>query len=470
MYKLQIQLGRRAYKSFFVNNIRHSSNFFDLKNTPFENVSGKENESSDVKDLNNMYSNMFESQQISTSNRAMKNEGNDLDDINKEINDFFGTPSFDTLDTENKNDIEEIQNPQQFIDLVKSDSKFCIVSNSKNPFYNLSMEDFIFRNTPIDKANLASPFNSQRLMLYINDKTCVFGKNQNPFKEVNLKSKLLKKNGGNYDLVRRYSGGGTVVHDIGNVNYSYLTSRNEFDQKFFNSFIVNLVNNYLSASQNHVLDVHLNTETTRNGLLDMNERGDITCNGYKVSGSAFKIALNKSYHHGTMLIDSNLREFSKIMRPKLRKSEHVNNGIRYDMEEFSEETDVDSVRSPIENLKKLTNNALFSPEQFIQILVNGFKSLFSNNQKIKTYSIDPESVDFMEVYKLCTENNLKNSSKGFTELATQDWIYRHTPSFKYTNKTTGFYYRVKKGVVIDTNDTNNNIQINKSLFRDDLMV
>ena len=152
---------------------------------------------------------MFESQQISTSNRAMKNEGNDLDDINKEINDFFGTPSFDTLDTENKNDIEEIQNPQQFIDLVKSDSKFCIVSNSKNPFYNLSMEDFIFRNTPIDKANLASPFNSQRLMLYINDKTCVFGKNQNPFKEVNLKSKLLKKNGGNYDLVRRCGNGGT---------------------------------------------------------------------------------------------------------------------------------------------------------------------------------------------------------------------------------------------------------------------
>lgn len=469
MYKLQIYTYRNVAKSFNVTSLRYSSNFFDLKNTPFENVRGNNDEPADVKDLNSMYSDMFLSQEFSNTNTQLDSETNDLDDINKEINDFFGTPSPESMSTQNSEHIEEIDNPEQFINIVKSKSKFCILSNSINPIYNLAMEDFIFRNTPIDKANLASPFKSQRLMLYINDKTCVFGKNQNPFKEINLKSELLKKNGGVYDLVRRYSGGGTVVHDVGNVNYSYLTSRNEFDQKFFNSFIVNLVNKHLSANQNHLLDVPIDSNMAQNGLLGMNERGDITCNGYKVSGSAFKIALNKSYHHGTMLIDSNLKEFSKIMRPKLRKNDD-NNGIRYDMEEFSEETDVNSVRSPIENLKKLTNNALSTPEQFIQILINGFKTLFSHNQGIKVYSISPEKVDFKEVYNLCTERDLKNTSKGFIELNTEDWTYRHTPSFKYTNKITGFYYRVKKGVIIETNDTENNIEVSKTLFKDSFMV
>lgn len=469
MNKLNYFVLRKRLNIGLLSQQRSYSNYFDLKNTPFENVKSNKKEHADVNDLNNMYSTMFYSQEGSKETKMVENEVDDLDSINKEINEFFGTPSPESFYGHNEK-VEEIESPQKFIDLVKSDSKFCIVSKSTDPFYNLAMEDFIFRNTPIDKSNLASPFNSQRLMLYINEKTCVFGKNQNLFKEVNLKSELLKKNGGVYNLVRRYSGGGTVVHDLGNVNYSYLTSRNEFDQKFFNSFIVNLVNKHLSSSQEHILDVPIDILNAQKNYLGLNERGDITCNGYKVSGSAFKIALNKSYHHGTMLIDSNLKEFSKIMRPKLKKNEETNNGIKYDMEEFSEETDVNSVRSPIQNLKKLTGDVLSTPEQFIQILVNGFKTLFSQSSNIKTYSISPEKVNFNDVYEACKDHNLKNTSKGFVELPTEDWTYRHTPSFKYTNKSNGFYYRVKKGVIVDTNDTENNIELNKTLFKEDFMV
>ncbi|KAL6932827.1 uncharacterized protein HGUI_01643 [Hanseniaspora guilliermondii] len=469
MNKLNYFLLRKRLNTGLACQQRTYSNYFDLKNTPFENVKSNIKEHADVNDLNNMYTKMFYSQGGSKEINASEKDVNDLDSINREINEFFGTPTPETSYEENAN-IEEIESPQKFIELIKSDSKFCIVSKSTDPIYNLSMEDFIFRNTPIDKSNLASTFKSQRLMLYVNEKTCVFGKNQNPFKEVNLKSKLLKKNGGAYNLVRRYSGGGTVVHDTGNVNYSYLTSRNEFDQKFFNSFIVNLVNKHLSLTQTHVLDVPIDIANAQKNYLSLNERGDITCNGYKVSGSAFKIALNKSYHHGTMLINSNLKEFSKIMRPKLKKSEVTNNGIRYDLEEFSEETDVNSVRSPIENLKILTGDVLSTPEQFIQILVNGFKTLFSHSSNIKTYSISPGVVNFVDVYEACRDLNLKNTSKGFVELATEDWTYRHTPSFKYTNKKNGFYYRVKKGVVVDTNDTENKIELNKTLFKEDFMV
>lgn len=118
------------------------------------------------------------------------------------------------------------------------------------------------------------------------------------------------------------------------------------------------------------------------------------------------------------------------------------------MEEFSEETDVNSVRSPIENLKKLTSDVLSTPEQFIHILVNGFKTLFSQSSNIKSYSISPEQVNFIDVYEVCKDQNLKNTSKGFVELPTEDWTYRHTPSFKYTNKSNGFYYRVKRVLLL----------------------
>lgn len=469
MNKLNYCIQKRRLNIGLLSQQRSHSKYFNLENTPFENVKSNKKEHADVNDLNNMYSSMFYSQESSKDKKIAETEVNDLDSINKEINEFFGTPSPEAFYRQKVN-VEEIDSIQKFIDLVMSDSKFCIVSKSTDPFYNLAMEDFIFRNTPIVKSNLASPFNSQRLMLYVNEKTCVFGKNQNPFKEVNLKSELLKKNGGVYNLVRRYSGGGTVVHDTGNVNYSYLTSRNEFDQKFFNSFIVNLVNKHLSSTQEPILDLPIDMKKSQKNYLSLNDRGDITCNGYKVSGSAFKIALNKSYHHGTMLIDSNLKEFSKIMRPKLKNNEETNNGIKHDMEEFSEETDVNSVRSPIENLKKLTGEALSTPQHFIQILVSGFKTLFLHSGNIKTYSISPEKVNFIDVYEACRDQNLKNTSKGFIELPTEGWIYRHTPSFKYTNKSNGFYYRVKKGVVVDTNDTQNNIELNKTLFKEDFMV
>lgn len=436
------------------------ASIFTLKNTPFEDVpkqsgekNGKENE--EMKDLNKMYNDMFEETKIGVDkHKNLALDDADIDLINREINELFGTTKDENKLAEAVERVE-IKSSKEFIEVVRSKKRFCLITKSTDPVYNLAIEDYVFRNTPINKQDLKDKFISERLLLYVNDKTCVFGKNQNPFKELNLSSPLLKSNGGNYDIIRRFSGGGTVIHDLGNVNYSFLTSRNQFDKKFYNSCIINLVNSFVLAKQNPM-------ETSMQySPLELNERGDITCNNFKISGSAYKIAMNKSYHHGTMLIDSNLKEFGKLMRPKLYKDENEAGKE----EEFTECNDVESIRSKIANLKDLTNQKLSDTSTFIDLIARGFSEMFEQ-QKPVIYSIDPHVVDLKEVYELDKETN---KSTALSLLHSDDWMYLETPTFKYTNKMSGLYYRVRKGIVTESNDTAN-VRINETKFHKELLV
>ncbi len=97
-------------------------------------------------------------------------------------------------------------------------------------------------------------------------------------------------------LVRRRSGGGTVYHDLGNSNYSIMMPRPVFQR----STSVSLVCRAL-----HQLDIPAK----------VNDRYDIVIDGAKVSGSAYKLINEKAYHHGTMLIDSDLSALGKYLKP-----------------------------------------------------------------------------------------------------------------------------------------------------------
>ena len=83
---------------------------------------------------------------------------------------------------------------------------------------------------------------------------CSNWKNQNPWQEVNLP--VLNSLG--VPMLRRRSGGGTVVHDLGNVNYSYMTTKANFDRHKFASYIVEAVN-----------------QASPRFKIETNERGDI---------------------------------------------------------------------------------------------------------------------------------------------------------------------------------------------------
>ncbi|EPX72311.1 lipoate-protein ligase A [Schizosaccharomyces octosporus yFS286] len=158
-----------------------------------------------------------------------------------------------------------------------------IISKSVDPYFNLALEDFLYSNSKSPRS----------LILYTNTPSVIIGRNQNPWVEANVR----KCRSNLVNIIRRKSGGGTVFHDLGNVNYSLLTNRNEFSHTKGAELIVKALEK-------------LNVEA------ELNQRHDIVLKDtkQKISGSAYKISKGKSYHHGTMLLNSDLKGISSYLR------------------------------------------------------------------------------------------------------------------------------------------------------------
>lgn len=156
------------------------------------------------------------------------------------------------------------------------------------------------------------------LYLWQNENTVVIGRNQNPWKECKVKE--LEEAGGR--LVRRLSGGGAVYHDMGNLNFTFLTTRDNYDVNRQLEVIIKAVNN-------------LGIPAMKSG------RNDITVEDRKFSGNAFYSLGDKCYHHGTILVDVDMPSLSKylnVSRAKLKSK------------------GVDSVKSRVANLNEYLPN------------------------------------------------------------------------------------------------------------------
>lgn len=330
--------------------------------TPFDPDEGDDEK---YQSFNNMYVDMFTpGNDLKTPDNVggAKEPINELDEINQEINQLYnvGYDKVTALELEN---------------LVKSEGRFVLQSLSTDPYYNLALEDYVFRHTPINDQ-----FTSHRLLFYKNDNCVVIGKNQTVWKEVFLNNLVQR----GYEFVRRLSGGGAVVHDLGNVNYSFVTSRKEFDREFFNKLIVKWL-----------------TYKYPDMALKLNSRGDITLNDNKVSGSAFKIAKGKAYHHGTMLVHSNLQNFKGLLKP-----DNVE-GLTWNC------NSVDSVRS------KVNNVPLEAVQEFIDTCVAGFQNHFpSPNSRIPVYYCDQGTA---------INDDIQNT---ISKLKSDEWKYLSGPNFR----------------------------------------
>ena len=125
------------------------------------------------------------------------------------------------------------------------------VSTCHNIFYNLALEDWICKNVKFDHRVI--------LMLWRNKPCVVVGRHQNPWAECNLNQADLQGT----DVVRRNSGGGTVYHDMGNINITFFTSRKKYNRKENLELIARTMNGF--------------------GLhVQINDRDDLVNKGYKV--------------------------------------------------------------------------------------------------------------------------------------------------------------------------------------------
>ncbi|KAH9002269.1 Lipoyltransferase and lipoate-protein ligase [Lactarius hatsudake] len=227
------------------------------------------------------------------------------------------------------------------------------VSQSSDPYFNLTFEDWLFKEKSTHEP----------LLLIYRDRPCVvIGRNQNPWKEVNFP----ELHRANIPFIRRRSGGGTGVPcDMGNTNFSIHLPRSSFDRKF---------------------DARVN------------ERNDVCLfSDIHVSGSAYKIVKDRAYHHGTMLISSQLGTLGDVLH--VSKDSMMTRGVA-------------SVRSPVKNLRE------FSPTVTHGTFVKAMVQAFREEYHCEGTRIDTTDSPYIQ--------------NGIAELYDWSWAFGQTPEFTYS--------------------------------------
>ncbi|KAK2046685.1 hypothetical protein LZ31DRAFT_552140 [Colletotrichum somersetense] len=289
------------------------------------------------------------------------------------------------------------------------------VSTSRSPYTNLSIEHHLLQTTPSD---------STILFLYTNRPSIVVGRNQNPWLEVNLpKLQSLGPGGGGedvIDLVRRRSGGGTVFHDEGNVNYSVICPPANFDRDTHAEMVVRALRSLgvEGAVVNCRHDIVMTVPPpSPSGTPAETQSADgsassatpaASCarpkadaeNTFKISGSAYKLTRLRSLHHGTCLLSS----------PNLPR---IGGFLRSPAEPFIKGRGVESVRSRIRNV------GVDDTRMFEDAVVKEFGKMYG---------------DFDVRAELGDEDaqGEEKIRKGMRELESREWIYGQTPLFTFS--------------------------------------
>lgn len=243
-------------------------------------------------------------------------------------------------------------------------------TGSTNPAYNLAFEEYI----------LSHKKSGDYLLLWQNDNTIVIGQNQNTEEEINRE--FVEKHG--IHVVRRTTGGGAVYHDLGNLNYSFITDAGEKESINFRRFAEPVV------------------ETLRALGLDAEASGrnDILVSGCKVSGTAQRILGSRVLHHGTLLFCSN--------------PEMIAGALKVDPEKFKSKA-VKSVRSRVGNIKSFLTREMELPE-FRDYL----KKTLSGTGFVQE-TLTPEEIK--EVLKLKAE-----------KYDTWEWNFGRSPQYERKNR------------------------------------
>ena len=243
-------------------------------------------------------------------------------------------------------------------------------TGSRDPYYNLAFEEYV----------LTHRTRGDYLLLWQNDNTIVVGQNQNTEAEINRP--FVEEH--HINVVRRSTGGGAVYHDLGNLNYSFITDAGDKESISMARF------------------THPVVEALKGlGLqAEASGRNDILVEGRKVSGTAQRLCGNRILHHGTLLFDAN--------------PDMVAGALQVDPEKFRSKS-TKSVRSRVGNIRSFLPTDM-TLEQFWGYL----KSCLCEN------GFETGELDKQELNRI---RNLKREKYD-----TWEWNYGKSPKYDMTNR------------------------------------
>lgn len=237
-----------------------------------------------------------------------------------------------------------------------------------DPRINLAIEEYALKNLDIEETYL---------LFYINEPSIIIGKNQNTVEEIN--TEYVEDNG--IHVVRRLSGGGAVYHDLGNLNFSFITKD---DGDSFHNF-----QKFTEPVTEALQKLGVNAE--------LSGRNDLMAEGRKISGNAQFSTKGRMFSHGTLLFDSEIE--SVVSALKVKKDKIESKGIK-------------SIRSRVANISEFLDEKI-TIEEFRTLLL---KNIFGDLSEIPEYKLTDE--DWERIHQLSRER-----------YQNWDWNYGRSPKF-----------------------------------------
>jgi lipoate-protein ligase A len=249
-----------------------------------------------------------------------------------------------------------------------------VPNDLRDPRVNLAIETFLLQEMAIDEPIL---------LFYINEPSIIIGRNQNTIEEIN--KEYVDEKG--IHVVRRFSGGGAVYHDEGNLNFSFI----------------------MPDDGNSFRDFEKVTKPIIQALHDMGVEGaqlkgrnDLVINDMKFSGNAMYATNGRMFAHGTIMFDSDVNEVVNSL--KVRKDKIESKGIK-------------SIRSRVTNIKPFlpNENQEMTTEEFSQEVL------------LKIFGVN--SVEAIKTYTLTDNDWEKVKAISEKYYANWDWNYGKSPAF-----------------------------------------
>ena len=235
-----------------------------------------------------------------------------------------------------------------------------------NPRLNLAIEEHLLRNVQSQEP---------LLLFYINAPSVIIGRNQNSIEEID--PEFVRAH--NIHVVRRLSGGGAVYHDLGNLNFSFITQGKQ-DLHNFEKFTQPVIK---------VLD-SLGVTAVLQG------KSDIFVDGKKISGNAQYASAGRMFSHGTILFNTNLENMLRAINPR-----------QVEIESHA----VQSIRSFVTNVRDYLSEEM-DIVQLRQALLIG---IFGSGE-VPTYQLT--DADWEQIREIATQRYM-----------TWDWNYGRSPAF-----------------------------------------